>query len=68
MNRLQKLQCVPVYTTASETNGHYTLFCKQILWPMFHYIIPNFEKGYKYGLATLFFFSFFFLCQIFSFF
>ena len=47
LSRLRKVDCIPVYTTASEAHGHYTSFCKQVLWPMFHYIVPNFEIGYK---------------------
>ena len=33
--------CLPVFVTDQDYEGHYTQFCKQILWPMFHHIVPD---------------------------
>ncbi|KAJ1922999.1 Trehalose-6-P synthase/phosphatase complex subunit [Tieghemiomyces parasiticus] len=35
----------PVYVTQAEIEGHYNQFCKQALWPMFHYILPEYPKS-----------------------
>lgn len=31
---------LPVFSKDSDSDGHYTHFCKAILWPVFHYQIP----------------------------
>ncbi|KAJ1984762.1 Trehalose-6-P synthase/phosphatase complex subunit [Dimargaris verticillata] len=35
----------PVYVPDSELDGHYNKFCKQALWPMFHYILPEYPQS-----------------------
>ncbi|RKP33840.1 glycosyltransferase family 20 protein, partial [Dimargaris cristalligena] len=35
----------PVYTTSKEIDGHYNQFCKQALWPMFHYMLPEYPTS-----------------------
>ncbi|KAI9655197.1 MAG: hypothetical protein M1829_000693 [Trizodia sp. TS-e1964] len=37
-----------VYCKDSDFNGHYTHYCKQILWPVFHYQIPDNPKSKAY--------------------
>ena len=37
-----------VYTDDSDFDGHYLHFCKTILWPVFHYQIPDNPKNKAY--------------------
>lgn len=37
-----------VYVSDSDFDGHYTHFCKTILWPVFHYQIPDNPKSKAY--------------------
>lgn len=37
-----------VFCSDKDFNGHYTHFCKQILWPVFHYQIPDNPKSKAY--------------------
>lgn len=39
---------VPVFPNDSTYEGHYTHYCKQILWPTFHYQIPDNPKSKAY--------------------
>ncbi|KAF8936933.1 trehalose phosphate synthase subunit [Dissophora ornata] len=32
---------VPVFVSDLDFEGHYHQFCKQILWPVFHYVLPD---------------------------
>jgi len=34
-----------VYVTDKDFDGHYVHYCKTILWPVFHYIIPDHPKS-----------------------
>ncbi|KAI0483322.1 family 20 glycosyltransferase [Xylariaceae sp. FL0804] len=38
----------PVFCSDKDFNGHYLHFCKQILWPVFHYQIPDNPKSKAY--------------------
>ena len=40
--------CIPIYVTDQDYEGHYTQFCKQILWPTFHHIVPDNPKSSLY--------------------
>ncbi|KAL4963536.1 glycosyltransferase family 20-domain-containing protein [Aspergillus stella-maris] len=40
--------CLPVDVNDSDFDGHYTHFCKTILWPVFHYQIPDNPKSKAY--------------------
>lgn len=40
--------CLTVFPSDSDVNGHYTHYCKQILWPVFHYQIPDNPKSKAY--------------------
>lgn len=40
--------CVPVFADDSTFEGHYTHYCKQILWPTLHYQIPDNPKSKAY--------------------
>ena len=35
---------LPVFVGDDESQGHYVQFCKGILWPTFHYILPDYLK------------------------
>ncbi|KAG1664974.1 hypothetical protein FOA52_001986 [Chlamydomonas sp. UWO 241] len=35
-----KFQCVPVFIEQDLKDKYYKGFCKQLLWPLFHYILP----------------------------
>lgn len=37
-----------VFCSDKDFSGHYTHFCKQILWPVFHYQIPDNPKSKAY--------------------
>lgn len=37
-----------VFCSDRDFDGHYTHFCKQILWPVFHYQIPDNPKSKAY--------------------
>lgn len=37
-----------VYASDSDLNGHYEHYCKTILWPVFHYQIPDHPKSKAY--------------------
>ncbi|KAG6040888.1 hypothetical protein E4U41_006736 [Claviceps citrina] len=37
-----------VFCSDKDFDGHYTHFCKQILWPVFHYQIPDNPKSKAY--------------------
>ncbi|KAK9480765.1 glycosyltransferase family 20-domain-containing protein [Lipomyces japonicus] len=39
---------VPVFASDSTVEGHYTHYCKEILWPTFHYQIPDNPKSKAY--------------------
>ncbi|KAI9590885.1 glycosyltransferase family 20-domain-containing protein [Syncephalis fuscata] len=34
-----------VWTDSAQMHGHYDQFCKQVLWPMFHYVLPEYPKS-----------------------
>ncbi|KAI1314892.1 hypothetical protein EDD11_001615 [Mortierella claussenii] len=42
---------IPVFVNDMDFEGHYHQFCKQILWPIFHYVLPDNlrSKGYEDG-------------------
>ena len=40
--------CLTVFIKDSDLNGHYSHFCKTILWPVFHYQIPDNPKSKAY--------------------
>ncbi|KAI1977949.1 Trehalose-6-P synthase/phosphatase complex subunit [Ophidiomyces ophidiicola] len=41
-------ESLTVYVTDSDFDGHYLHFCKTILWPVFHYQIPDNPKSKAY--------------------
>ncbi|OZJ03923.1 hypothetical protein BZG36_03612 [Bifiguratus adelaidae] len=40
-----KAKCVPVFMEASLSRGHYEGYCKQVLWPLLHYMMWNDSTG-----------------------
>jgi trehalose 6-phosphate synthase complex regulatory subunit len=38
-----------VYVTDKDFSGHYTHYCKTILWPIFHYQVPDHPKSKAYA-------------------
>ncbi|KAF2665965.1 alpha,alpha-trehalose phosphate synthase-like protein subunit [Microthyrium microscopicum] len=44
----EELQSLVVFVSDSDFDGHYTHFCKTILWPVFHYQIPDHPKSKAY--------------------
>jgi trehalose 6-phosphate synthase/phosphatase len=38
-----------VYVHDKDLSGHYTHFCKTILWPIFHYQVPDHPKSKAYA-------------------
>ncbi|KAF3937619.1 Trehalose-phosphatase [Dactylella cylindrospora] len=41
-------ESLAVFCKDSDVDGHYNHFCKQILWPVFHYQIPDNPKSKAY--------------------
>jgi len=41
-------ESLTVYISDSDFDGHYVHYCKTILWPVFHYQIPNHPKSKAY--------------------
>ncbi|MCJ1381003.1 hypothetical protein MMC17_004112 [Xylographa soralifera] len=39
---------LPIFTSDSDFDGHYSHYCKTILWPVFHYQIPDNPKSKAY--------------------
>ncbi|RYP76883.1 hypothetical protein DL771_001436 [Monosporascus sp. 5C6A] len=39
---------LPVFCSDKDFDGHYLHYCKQILWPVFHYQIPDNPKSKAY--------------------
>lgn len=46
---LNEYQAEPVYVADKDFQGHYSHFCKTILWPVFHYQIPDHPKSKAYA-------------------
>ncbi|KMP05866.1 trehalose-phosphatase [Coccidioides immitis RMSCC 2394] len=42
------IACLTVFANDSDFDGHYLHFCKTILWPVFHYQIPDNPKSKAY--------------------
>ncbi|KAK9460342.1 glycosyltransferase family 20-domain-containing protein [Lipomyces oligophaga] len=45
---VEEHQELPVYVSDATIEGHYTHYCKDILWPTFHYQIPDNPKSKAY--------------------
>jgi trehalose-6-phosphate synthase len=41
-------EALTTYVSDSDFDGHYTHYCKTILWPVFHYQIPDHPKSKAY--------------------
>lgn len=39
---------LPIYVSDADFDGHYAHYCKTILWPVFHYQIPDHPKSKAY--------------------
>ncbi|KAI5812463.1 glycosyltransferase family 20-domain-containing protein [Pyronema omphalodes] len=37
--------CLVAYTSNADFDGHYNHYCKEVLWPVFHYLIPDHPKS-----------------------
>lgn len=46
---LNEHQCEIVYASDKDLNGHYAHYCKTILWPVFHYLVPDHPKSKAYA-------------------
>ncbi|KAJ3207104.1 hypothetical protein HDU82_004062 [Entophlyctis luteolus] len=40
--------CVPVFLSDDDIDGHYNMFCKQVLWKPFHYQLQDYPKGHAF--------------------
>ncbi|PSN65573.1 alpha,alpha-trehalose phosphate synthase-like protein subunit [Corynespora cassiicola Philippines] len=38
-------QCLTVLVNDKDYDGHYAHYCKTILWPVFHYVVPDHPKS-----------------------
>ncbi|KAK9468761.1 glycosyltransferase family 20-domain-containing protein [Lipomyces arxii] len=45
---IRDYQNAPVFVSDTTMEGHYTHYCKDILWPTFHYQIPDNAKSKAY--------------------
>lgn len=41
----EEYNALTVYVSDKDFDGHYAHYCKTILWPVFHYIIPDHPKS-----------------------
>lgn len=41
----EEQQALAVYVSDKDYDGHYVHYCKTILWPVFHYVIPDHPKS-----------------------
>ncbi|KAI8935740.1 hypothetical protein NX059_007261 [Plenodomus lindquistii] len=41
----EEQQALTVFVSDKDFDGHYAHYCKTILWPVFHYIIPDHPKS-----------------------
>lgn len=46
---LNEHESVVVYVSDKNLDGHYKHFCKTILWPIFHYQVPDHPKSKAYA-------------------
>ncbi|SMY25940.1 unnamed protein product [Zymoseptoria tritici ST99CH_1A5] len=46
---LNEYQSEVVYCTDKDIDGHYSHYCKTILWPIFHYQVPDHPKSKAYA-------------------
>ncbi|KAA8905565.1 glycosyltransferase family 20-domain-containing protein [Sphaerosporella brunnea] len=37
--------CLVAFTSDADFDGHYNHYCKEVLWPVFHYLIPDHPKS-----------------------
>ncbi|KAL0087598.1 glycosyltransferase family 20 protein [Phycomyces blakesleeanus] len=44
--------CCPVMPTDAEIEGHYDRYCKQVLWPYFHYVVQADIQNMMYQNAA----------------
>lgn len=44
----EQYKCHPVFVNDETFDGHYSHYCKQILWPTFHYEVPDNPKSKAY--------------------
>ncbi|KAI8326285.1 glycosyl transferase, partial [Martensiomyces pterosporus] len=56
---LDEFETLPVFVSDKEFEGHYSRFSKQLLWPAFHYIMPEMpqwhgweKSAYDAAMAT----------------
>ncbi|KAJ2336202.1 Trehalose-6-P synthase/phosphatase complex subunit, partial [Coemansia sp. RSA 2681] len=56
---LDEVETYPVFVSDAEFEGHYSRFSKQLIWPAFHYIMPEMpqwhgweKSAYEAALAT----------------
>ncbi|KAJ2734600.1 Trehalose-6-P synthase/phosphatase complex subunit [Coemansia sp. Cherry 401B] len=56
---LDEFETLPVFVSDDEFEGHYSRFSKQLIWPAFHYIMPEMpqwhgweKSAYEAALAT----------------
>lgn len=46
---INEYQSVVVYCNDKDVDGHYSHYCKTILWPIFHYQVPDHPKSKAYA-------------------
>lgn len=46
---LNEYQSEVIYVSDKDFSGHYTHYCKTILWPIFHYQVPDHPKSKAYA-------------------
>ncbi|KTW30297.1 hypothetical protein T552_00772 [Pneumocystis carinii B80] len=45
---ITRCRSIPIFVSDNEFDNHYNYYCKQILWPIFHYQIPDIPKFKMY--------------------
>ncbi|KAG4305702.1 hypothetical protein PORY_000612 [Pneumocystis oryctolagi] len=45
---IKDCQSIPIFVSDNDFDNHYNYYCKQILWPLFHYQVPDIPKFKMY--------------------
>eukprot|EP00457_Paulinella_chromatophora_P001287 gb/GEZN01001289.1/.p1 GENE.gb/GEZN01001289.1/~~gb/GEZN01001289.1/.p1 ORF type:complete len:979 (+),score=190.75 gb/GEZN01001289.1/:23-2959(+) len=46
--------CIPVFFEQQLYHEYYDLFCKEVMWPVFHYVLPHQNRSWSTSWGQLF--------------
>eukprot|EP00808_Paulinella_micropora_P012381 g35590.t1 len=53
-SELMKHNCIPVFFEQQLYYEYYDLFCKEVMWPIFHYVLPHQNRSWSTKWSQLF--------------